>query len=437
MNNKKFTHTLTIGFALFAMFFGAGNLLLPPHIGVKVGNEFLIAILAFGLSGILLPFTGILAVIKFGDSFNDLGAIISSKLSTIIGTIIMICIGPLIAIPRTAAVTYEVGVSTFFPSVGAFIPCLLFFIITIALSIRPSKIVDVIGNVLTPILLVLLALLIFAGVINPQSATEQTELNMINAFSYAFTEGYQTLDVLASVIFAGIIIKATKAKGYTDNKSKTQVVIISGVISVLSLLFVYGGLIYLGASSGIYDTGISRSELLITIAANILGEYGLIAIALAMGFACLTTAIALTTAAGLFFSDLTNGKIKYEAFVIICALVSLFLSIYGVDAIINFAYPPLAFVYPITITLILYALFFGGFVKVKQAYVGAILATSIIALLMVIKLIYEMNNVVTPSFDAFLNQIPLFDFGLGWVLPSLIGFVVGYFIGKKNEPQSV
>jgi len=436
MNNKKLKHTLTIGFALFAMFFGAGNLLLPPFIGVKVGNEFVIAILAFGLSGILLPFTGILAVIKFGDSFNDLGAIINSKLTKIIGTIIMVCIGPLIAIPRTAAVTYEVGIKTFFPESSVLIPTFLFFMLTVILAIRPSKIVDVIGNYLTPFLLVLLAILIVAGILNPQDATHATELNLINAFSYAFTEGYQTLDVLASVIFAGIIINATKAKGYSDTKSKTQVVIYAGVISVLSLLFVYGGLIYLGASSTISNPFISRPELLITISHNILGKFGLIALALAMAFACLTTAIALTGATASFFSELTNGKLKYELLIFICSIISFCISIYGVDTIINLAYPPLAFVYPVTITLILYALFFGNKIKVKQAYVGAIFAAGFIAMLMLIKLILEMNGIKSPNFDFYLSKIPLFNFGLGWFLPSIIGFVIGYFYGKRQQAVS-
>jgi branched-chain amino acid:cation transporter, LIVCS family len=433
MKNKKLSHIFTIGFALFAMFFGAGNLLLPPFIGIKVGSEYLIAIFSFGLTGILLPFTGILSVIKFGDSFDDLGTIINTKLTKIIGTIIMICIGPLIAIPRTAAVTYEVGLKTFFPDLSAIIPCFLFFVITVILAIRPSKIVDVIGNYLTPILLLLLALLIIMGIVNPQAATQETGQNMFDAFAYAFTEGYQTLDVLASVIFAGIIIQAAKAKGYTDKKSKTQVVITSGFISVLSLLFVYGGLIYLGASSGIFDQSISRSQLLINISINILGEYGLIAIALAMGFACLTTAIALTSAVASFFSKLTHEKLKYEVLVILCSIFSFLLSIYGVDTIINFAYPPLAFVYPITITLILYALFFGGTIKVKQAYVGAILAAAIIATLMVIKIVFEMNDFQNPSFFKYLEIIPLFKYGLGWFFPSIIGFVIGYFIGVKTK----
>ena len=429
MNNKKLSHIFTIGFALFAMFFGAGNLLLPPLIGVKVGTEFLIAIIAFGLSGILLPFTGILAVTQSGDSFNDLGNKVHNKVGVIVGTIIMICIGPLIAIPRTAATTFEVGLKPFFPDLGALLPCILFFVITFALSIKPSKIVDVIGNYLTPILLVLLVALIVLGILNPEAATQTTKLNFADSFTFAFIEGYQTLDVMASVIFAGIIIKAAKDKGYHQTKQKSQVVIYSGIIAVVSLLFVYGGLIYLGATSGISNPEIKRSELLITISHNILGKYGLIAIALAMGFACLTTAIALTTAFGVFFQKIFNNKISYVLLVTICCLVSLFLSVFGVDAIINFAYPPLAFVYPITITIVLYVLIFSGKIKQKEPYIGALIGSVLISTCSVLNIL----GVLPESILNILNKIPLFSYDLGWILPSLIGFVIGLLISKNKN----
>ena len=260
MKSKKLTNILTLGFALFAMFFGAGNLLLPPLIGVEVGSNYFVAMLAFGLTGILLPFTGILSVVFSGDNFNDLGNRVNKYLAAILGTIIMICIGPLIASPRTAATTFEVGLKPFFPEMNPFWGSLLFFAITLILAIRPSKVVDVIGNYLTPVLLILLTLLITVGIINPTADFIPSKLTMIESFSKGFVEGYQTLDVLASVIFAGIIITAAQSKGYTDPKSKSQIVTIAGLLSTTCLLFVYGGLIYLGATSGITNPDISRAE---------------------------------------------------------------------------------------------------------------------------------------------------------------------------------
>jgi len=427
MEKNKIGNILTIGFALFAMFFGAGNLLLPPLIGLQVGANFLIAIIAFGLTGILLPFTGILSVIYSGDSFTDLGKRINPFIAPVLGTIIMICIGPLIAIPRTAATTFEVGLKPFFPEMNPAIGSLLFFVVTLILAIKPSKVVDVIGNYLTPVLLILLALLIVVGIVNPTEALQPTKQTMIESFSLGFIEGYQTLDVLASVIFAGIIISAAKAKGYNDQKSKTQVTIVSGALSSICLLFVYGGLIYLGATSGISDVGIKRSELLIQISTNILGHYGLVAIALCMAFACLTTAISLTTAVGTFFSDLFNNKIGYVPIVILCTVISFGLSIKGVDEIINFAYPPLAFIYPIVITMVIYVVLFGKVIKDKQPYVGALIASSIIGLLGLLKIF----NVFNESTLEKLKLIPFFEYDLGWIVPSIIGFGLGFLFKKK------
>ena len=429
MKSKKLSNILTLGFALFAMFFGAGNLLLPPLIGVEVGSNYLVAMLSFGLTGILLPFTGILSVVYSGDSFNDLGHRVNKHLAAILGTIIMICIGPLIAIPRTAATTYEVGLKPFFPEMNPIWGSIIFFIITLALAIRPSKVVDVIGNYLTPILLVLLALLIAVGIISPTSTLEISEMTMIQSFSRGFIEGYQTLDVLASVIFAGIIINAARDKGYTDTKSKSQVVVVSGLLSTTCLLFVYGGLIYLGATSGVTDTGISRAELLIHISRNILGDYGLIAIALCMAFACLTTSIALTSAVATFFSQLSKGKLSYMVVAIICTVISFGLSVKGVDEIINFAYPPLAFVYPITITLVIYIVIFGRNIKSKSPYIGALLASTLIAILGLLKILGFFDENMLSN----LNKIPFFEYDLGWIVPSIIGFIIGIIYDKVSS----
>ena len=426
MKSKELSNVLTLGFALFAMFFGAGNLLLPPLIGVEVGSNYIVAMLAFGLTGILLPFTGILSVVFSGDRFNDLGNRVNSYLAAVLGTIIMVCIGPLIAIPRTAATTFEVGIKPFFPDLNPIFGSILFFIITLGLAIRPSKVVDVIGNYLTPILLVLLALLIVVGIVNPTANLEVSDKTMVESFSLGFIEGYQTLDVLASVIFAGIIINAARDKGYTDTKSKSRIVIISGLLSTTCLLFVYGGLIYLGATSGVDNEEISRAELLIRISRNILGDYGLIAIALCMAFACLTTSIALTSAVATFFSNLTKCKLSYEVAAIICTLISFILSVKGVDEIINFAYPPLAFVYPITITLVIYIVLFGKKIKSKSPYVGALVASTIIAVLGLLKILgcFSDDNLVA------LNKIPFFEYDLGWVVPSIIGFLIGLVYDK-------
>ncbi len=425
---KKTRDIITIGFALFAMFFGAGNLLLPPYIGVQIGDHIGITILAFGLTGILLPFLGILSIVNSGNEFQDLGARINKYLSPVLGTIIMICIGPLIGIPRTAATTFEVGVLPSFPNSGPILTSIGFFAITWVLTIAPSKVVDIIGNFLTPLLLVLLITLIAIGIFAPISDYNLTLLNTAESFTLGFIEGYQTLDVLASVIFAGIIITASKAKGYSSIKEKNQVVIAAGLLSALCLFIIYGGLVYLGATSGVSDLNVKRSELLIHISKSILGPYGMIAIALSIALACLTTAIALTSAIGTFFSSLTNNKVGYKLLVTVCCVVSCILSITGVDNIITFAYPILSFVYPIVITLVLYTVLFGSFITNKKPYVVALAVSTLIAICSVLKQL----NLLGKDIIQMLNHIPFFQYELGWVLPSAIAFIITVIITKKE-----
>lgn len=432
---KKNKDTLTIGFALFAMFFGAGNLLLPPYIGLQIGDQVLVAIIAFALTGILLPFFGILAVVQSGNSLQDLGDRIHPYLAPVLGSIIMLCIGPLIAIPRTAATTYEVGLLSSFPEFSAVWSSVIFFSITWALTIVPSKVVDIIGNILTPGLLILLLILIVVGVFFPQGEYANYDATSLQAFSLGFTEGYQTLDVLASVIFAGIIIAAAQSKGYVDASAKSKVVIASGALAAFCLLLVYGGLLFLGATSGVDDPEIGRSALLIHIALSNLGKYGMIAIALAIALACLTTAIALTSAVGTFFSQLSGGKVGYKTLVTVCCLISGVLAISGVDNIIQFAYPPLAFVYPIVITLVLYVVFFGQRITSKTPYIGALMASTLVAVLSLFKIL----NLWSESTLDLLNKIPFFSIDLGWVVPSAVGFIIGLWIDKSrtNKLQSV
>ncbi|MGN0003480.1 MAG: branched-chain amino acid transport system II carrier protein [Sphingobacterium composti] len=430
---KKKQDIITIGFALFAMFFGAGNLLLPPFIGLQVGHHTLITIIAFGLTGIILPFLGILSIVKSGNTIYDLGNRIHPWLAPVLGTIIMLCIGPLIAIPRTGATTFEVGILPTFPNFNPILFSIIFFGLTWILSISPSKVVDIIGNILTPLLLILLFILILIGILNPIADFSTTSLTSTEAFKFGFVEGYQTVDMLASLVFAGIIIAAAQTKGYTNMGDKSIVVISSGIISSVCLIFIYGGLVYLGATSGIADKEISRSALLIHIAKSTLGEYGMIAIGICIALACLTTSIALTTAVGTFFSELTKGKLGYKLLVTICVIFSATLSILGVDKIIQFAYPPLAFVYPIAITLVLYIIVFGAFVKHKTPYIGALLASTIFAVFS----LGIMLNWWTAAEIQFYSKLPFADIDLGWLVPSIVGFIIGLIIDKAKKPVTI
>lgn len=439
MDSKKIRDGLTIGFALFAMFFGAGNLILPPFLGLNAGADWWASISGFTLTAILAPFLGILAVLFSGESFTDLGARINKKLAVVLAMLIMLSIGPMVAIPRTAATTFEVGVLSIFPDFNPIYSSILFFIIVLVLSISPSRVVNIIGQYLTPLLLVLLTVLVVAGIVNPLDTSLLEIHSNEEAFFHGFAEGYQTMDVLASVIFASIIITAAISKGYTSTQEKTKITIMAGLVAMFCLLFIYGGLVYLGATSG-YPIGeqVKRTDLLLYISSGLLGTTGTYALALCIALACLTTAIALTCAVGTFFSELTRGFLSYRLVVILTCVVSGYLAVNGVDEIIAYAFPFLAFIYPITLTLVLYMVAFGRVVKRKAPFVAAIFASFIIATLELIAHISSVfaQKVTDPTgwitvqskIQTLISSIPLYEYNLPWLLPSAICFLIALSI---------
>ncbi len=435
MENKKKKDALIIGFALFAMFFGAGNIILPPIIGVFTGGDWSFAVSGFAITAILGPFLGILAVLYSGDEFTDLGKRINSLLGWVLATTIVLSIGPFVAIPRTAATTYEVGILPLWSDFNPIISSIIFFGITLTLSISPSRVVDIIGRFLTPLLLIILMIMIVIGVLFPLDTSALNSVTNESAFKIGFTEGYQTMDVLASVIYAGVIISAVKAKGYVSLKDKTKVTFVSGAIAIVCLLLVYGGLVYLGATSGYYMSGdLKRTELLLYISHSILGQKGTVALSLCIALACLTTAIALVCATGTFFNQLTNGKLSYQFVVIITCVLSGVLAVNGVDDIIDYAVPFLSFIYPITLTLIIYIVVFGKRVQKKAPFVAAILATLLVAILQLS--IFIAEKVDKPIYAGKINKIieilPLNDYELPWLIPSFSAFVAVYLFSKNK-----
>ncbi|MDO4228556.1 MAG: branched-chain amino acid transport system II carrier protein [Capnocytophaga sp.] len=430
--NKIVTIT-TVGFALFAMFFGAGNLILPPFIGLTSGNQWNMSLLGFFVTAIMAPFLGVLVVTKSGISFTDLGKKIHPKLIDILAVLIILCIGPLVAIPRTGATTFEMGVRPFFAEFNNVVFAIIFFVVVWLLSISRAKIVDIIGKFLTPILLISLFVLIALGILNPVQSVDNgvVTLSSVEAFTFGFVEGYQTLDVLASVIFAGIIISAVIDSGYSSAKERVNITLSAGFISTIALLIIYGGLIYLGATTdylvGKTSAEISRTDLLLHISTSILGKIGTLVMAIAIAFACLTTAIALTSATGDIFERLSKGKIPYRLGVTLCTLISIFISTNGVDNIITYAVNVLLFIYPIVFTLILCVLLFGRFVQSKAPFIVSIMVTALISVISVLK-----NLQLNLDFLFKIKDIlPLSTYHLEWVIPSVVAFVITAAVAKK------
>jgi len=434
MNKKKVVDTIVISFALFAMFFGAGNLILPPILGLHSGASWIPSILGFSITSVFATFLGILAVVVSGDNFSDVGNRINPIFSILIASICMLSIGPLVAIPRTAATTFEVGVQSIFPNVSPIVSSIVFFSLTFILSLSSTKAVNIIGKFLTPVLLIILILLIGNGILNPINADITHLKTSAEAFSSGFREGYQTMDLLASFIMAGIIIAAIKSKGYSKKNEKKQVTIISATIAMSFLLLIYAGLVYLGATSGYDSNGtVQRTELLLHISNGILGANGTLLLAICVGLACLTTAIALTTAVSDYFSKLTNNFLSYRLLVVLVCLISGYLAVHGVDTIIDFAFPFLAVIYPIAVCMAIYIVLFGKFITDKKPYIAAVSITFIISVIGLLGNLGIAEEIMT----QILNAIPLNKYEIPWLLPSFIIFILFAILPKNKSTKAI
>lgn len=426
MEKKQFKpkDMLVIGAALFAMFFGAGNLIFPPLLGQQTGTSWLIGFLFFFIFDVGLALVAILALINKNEySITGLTGPMGKVPGAVIGAIGALCIGPFLAIPRTAATTYEVGVAPLFPGFNTWIFSAVFFAIVLVLTIRPSKVVDIVGQFLTPVLVIFLLIMIIVGIVNPLGPIEvESTVNAVREGTY---NGYQTLDVIASMIFIIIIANSARDKGYGDQASLGGATIRSSVVAAIGLLIIYGGLTYLGATTCTLADyqGLDQTTLLVTITKGLFGNTGVILLGIIVLFACWTTAIGLTSAVSEYFVELSGGKLKYKTLVIIIVIFSWVISNAGVSTIIQFSAPLLMLIYPGLLVLIILAFFHK---KIKNnnvyrlaAYFGMI--TSALEILAGFGL---------PT--GFVSALPMSSMGFAWIIPAIVGGIIGKFIPSKS-----
>ena len=421
MNRKKLvTDSIVVGFALFAMFFGAGNVVFPPYIGMHAGEQWANGFLFYFIADIGLALVAMFAILHAGGADNITGRI-GHVASKVLMCAVILCIGPMVAIPRTAATTLEMSVTPFFSGMSPVVFSIIFFAVILLLSIKQSAVIDIVGKILTPALLIGLLILIVKGFVSPIGDIVDTGVSASEVTVNGIKSGYQTMDVLAAMAFGIIILSSADEKGYTDSKSAAKMIGIAAALSGVLLLIVYFGLTYLGATaSTVFPTDISRANLLIGIVELLLGKAGLIIFAIVIALACITTAVALVSSAASFFAKLANDKISYSVFVVVICVSSAVISNLGLDMIIAIATPVLDIVYPPMLVLILLS-WFGDKLH-KSVYVSSV-AGSLIASVLATASLYGMN---VPVIDS----LPLASLGLGWLTPAAVFGLVAYLVSK-------
>lgn len=421
MNRKKLvTDSIVVGFALFAMFFGAGNVVFPPYLGMHAGEQWANGFLFYFIADIGLALVAMFAILHAGGADNITGRI-GHAASNVLMCAVILCIGPMVAIPRTAATTLEMSVTPFFSGMSPVVFSIIFFAVILLLSIKQSAVIDIVGKILTPALLIGLLVLIVKGFVSPIGDIVDTGVSASEVTVNGIKSGYQTMDVLAAMAFGIIILSSADEKGYTDSKSAAKMIGIAAALSGVLLMIVYFGLTYLGATaSTVFPTDISRANLVIGIVELLLGKAGLIIFAIVVALACITTAVALVSSTASFFAKLADDKISYSVFVVVICVSSAIISNLGLDTIIAIATPILDIVYPPMLVLILLS-WFGDKLH-KSVYVSSV-AGSLIASVLATAELYGMNVPVVDS-------LPLASLGLGWVLPAAVFGLVAYLVSK-------
>lgn len=423
-------NSLIVGFALFSMFFGAGNIIFPPYVGLASGPEWFGAYLCYYMADVGLALVAIFAMLRAEciDRPESIMVRLGKTPSLIMMGAVVLCIGPLLAVPRTGATTFSMAVV---PLAGtdalwlqvSFIS--LYFIVNWALSIKESSLVDIVGRYLTPMLVFGLLLLIIMGGLNPIGPISDAP-KIDNVIWMGISYGYQTLDVLAAMVFGLIVVNALKAKGYTSTKMKFISVSLASLVAGLFLLIVYGGLCYLGATvSTIYPENIDKGTLVVNIATHIFGRTGSGLLSVVVGLACMTTSVALTGATGTFFSTITNGKFSYKVVVTVVSIFSAVVANVGLNNIIALAAPILTFIYPGALAVIVLSLFDS---HIKNDNIFRFAAAGALAVSFC-----EVMGWYFPEAFAFIKILPFQEPGFGWTVPAAVCGLAGVFF--KAAPR--
>lgn len=436
-------NTWIIGFTLFAMFFGAGNLIFPPNLGLDSGQFFWPSILAFALTGIGLPLLGV--VVGALDKQGYIGSLnkISPKFSVVFLIIIYLTIGPLFAIPRTASTSFEMTITPIAhtnSSLALFIFTIIYFLVVLYLCINPNKMVDRIGSLLTPLLLITILAIIIKGFVdygsNSHSQAAEAFTSNFAGFSQGFTNGYLTMDAIAAIAFSMIVVNAVKATGITHANKIFRQTLLAGIIAAVALMFIYISLGFIGNHMAVPQEKVASliandqnigTYLLTTMASTGFGAFGKYLLGIIVALACLTTACGLIVSVSEYFNRIFP-KISYKAYVIIFTLVSFILANQGLNSVITMSVPVLSIVYPVAITSVLLILI-ARFVPTKP--IAQQIPVAVVSIVSILSVVHSQGWIKLGLID----NLPLKDYSLEWFPIAVITTIIGYIVAPLFKKQ--
>ena len=422
---------------LFALFFGAGNLIFPPFLGQNAGSQTLPAMLGFLATAVILPVLGVVVVARF-DGLEKLGQQVGRRFALVFTVLIYLSIGPGLGIPRAASVPFEMAVAPYLPagaSTGLWMAVysLLFFLVALWLCLNPGKLVDRIGRILTPTLLTLLTLLFVCFLFRGQVQVAPAQESYGSApLLKGFSEGYNTMDTIAALNFGLVISTTLGTFGLTEKKDTMRYTVLAGVLAGSILALVYAMLSYMGmCSSGVYDIQENGAWTLRCIVYQVFGAPGAVLLAAIFTLACLTTCVGLINSISQYFSMLFK-KVSYRAWVYIITFFSFLICNLGLNMILSISVPILNAIYPVSIILILLGLSHDLWKRNRFVYPMTVLGTAVVSTL------YALSDAGVPlgALETALHKLPLYKLGFGWLCVAggmlAASLVVGLVSGAKK-----
>lgn len=417
---------LFVGFTLFSMFFGAGNLIFPPFLGALAGTSTWFAMAGFALSAIGFPILGVIAVARSGG-LSTLAGRVHPVFAAVFTMLIYLSIGPCLAIPRTASTSFEMAVTPFYH--GGSVPLLqilyslVFFAVALCLALKPEKLTDRLGKILCPCLILLILTVFLGCVLHPVGGYGPVSgVYVANPAVHGFLDGYQTMDTIAALNFGIVIAMNVRARGISDEEAVVKGTIRAGWLAGAVLLAVYAMLAHIGAlSGGAFPGAANGAETLTRLVSSLFGRWGSVILAAIFVIACLNTCIGLISCCSEYFHELFP-RFSYRVWAVFFAFVSMVISNAGLNQILKVSIPVLNAIYPVAIVLILLSFFQRWIGTLHWVYPMGILFTGLTSVL------YALSDIMDLSLFLPLKQIPLARVGLGWVLPAAAGILLGLLL---------
>ena len=425
---------LALGFMTFALFVGAGNIIFPPIVGLQSGPNVWIAALGFLITAVGLPVVTVVALAKVGGGMDALSSPIGKVAGGLLAAVAYLAVGPLFATPRTATVSFEVGLAplTGESPLALFLYSSVYFLIVFFVSLYPGRLLDTVGRFLAPLKIIALAILGIAAFALPAGDIGvATPEYVASPFSQGFINGYLTMDTLGALVFGIVIVNAIRSRGVESPKLITRYAIIAGLIAGVGLALVYVSLFRLGSGSHEVAAGATNgAAVLHAYVQHTFGSLGSGFLAVLIALACLVTAVGLTCACAEYFSKIL--PLSYKALVIILAVFSLVVSNLGLTKLIAFSIPLLTAIYPPCIVLVALS-FCKGWWNVQTRIVGPVMLVSLI-----FGTVDALKGAgLADSLPHWLTHMPFSEQGLAWLVPSLVvlvaAFICDLMLGKRQE----